>query len=65
MDNDTTAPSDTALDVPDVEELSSFCKKENLLGSGGYGEVYRGLFEVDGIRKAVAIKRIPRDKKLH
>ena len=45
-----------------VNYVTSFCKKENLLGKGGYGEVYRGKFNVLGVLKEVAIKRIPRIK---
>ena len=42
---------------PETEELSSYCTEENLLGSGGYGEVYCGWFTRKGVRKEVAIKR--------
>ena len=60
MEN-STSEFTFVMDV-DVEELSSFCKKENLLGSGGYGEVYRGKFEIEDVEQDVAIKRIPLDK---
>ena len=46
----------------DEDNLNKYCKKETLLGSGGYGEVYRGWYKVDEVKQEVAIKRIPLDK---
>ena len=64
MDKNTTA-SDSAPSDPDDHYLRKYCAEENLLGSGGYGEVYRGRFEIKGVERDVAIKRIPRDKLKH
>ena len=65
MDNtlSTSEPVPDAADADDdSSDLNKYCKTENLLGKGGYGEVYRGWFKIKNVWEKVAIKRIPRDE---
>ena len=40
--------------------FKDYCKEENIIGKGGYGEVYRGKFDND---RDIAIKRIKIENK--
>ena len=42
-------------EIQNLTPLKDYCKEENFLGRGGYGEVYRGKFDKN---RDIAIKRI-------
>lgn len=46
--------------IENLKPLQYYCKEENIIGKGGYGEVYRGKFDND---RDIAIKRIKIENK--